>query len=635
MKNSRLRCANPFRLDHASTLLKSLFLILATVALGSGTARANVYATNVRLNGGTTNVSLAPGGSVTIGYLLNEPATLGVSVAIKQGSTTVRTIALPPGGPGTTKGTNTVSWDGRDNVGHMVGGGNYSVNVTAVASGYTNWTQISSDANTNNQIWEPRGVAVNVNPGSPYYGRIYMANADAGPNPTTFPGDQVGILKLQADSSAAEEGIFSGGLDRPSKIEIGADDRVYVNDNYADFQPAILSFDQLISSNSERQVLVAGNYPNFQFYDGPFISGTGTNLQIWMADVGSISQGILRWDITADGTVAALDTGTNVVAAGAGTPLDFQPVDVAVDRSNRIYTAQSAAGSGAPANRVLRFPAFTNVLETNADWVFTTNSDFFTGAYGVAVDPTATYVAVGFGGMNSAIYGIGGDGTDGFVAVFDATTNTVITTLAPTNTPKHQFFDVAWDNAGNLYALDQGDPNSTDEGLLRIYSPPGTNQATTVAIPLIQMSGTTPIQPVLSEPVYQGQFVHFTLYGEPNVTYVILASTNLFNWVPVATNSSVFSNRDIVLPAPPGQTYYRAVVGQYQPAQPVLTSPTIAAGQFQFTLIGEGYLNYVILGSSDMKRWDPIVTNSSPNAVRAISVSAGGSTRFIRARVGP
>ena len=182
--------------------------------------------------------------------------------------------------------------------------------------------------------------------------------------------------------------------------------------------------------------------------------------------------------------------------------------------------------------------------------------------------------------------------------------------------------------------IDQGDPTGSDEGLLRIYSPPGTNQAATVAIPVIQMSGTTPIPPVLSEPVYQGQFVHFTLYGEPNVTYVILASPNLLNWFPVATNTSVFANRDIVLPAPPGHTYYRAVVGQYQPASPVLTSPTMVAGQFQFTLIGEGYLSYVILGSGDLQHWAPVLTNSSPNAVRTISVPATIGSRFIRARVG-
>jgi hypothetical protein len=607
------------------------------LALACTSARANVYATKVRLNGGTTNVALAPGGSVTIGYLLNEPATLGVTVAIKQGASTVRTISLAGGGPGTAPGTNTVSWDGRDNMGHMLGGGTYSVAVTPAASGYTNWTQISSDANTNNQIWEPRGVAVNVNPSSPFYGRIYMANADAGPNSATFPGDRVGVLKLQADSSAAEEGLYSGGFTRPSKMEVGADDRVYVNDNYSDYQPTILSFDQTLSTNSELQVLAAENYPNFQFYDGPFISGTGTNMQIWMADTGSsFSEGILRWDITPDGTVAALDTGTNVVAAGSGTPIDHYPADVAVDRSNRIYTLQYAVPHLVPPiatpNRVFRFPAFTNVVETIADWIFSTNddSDFFAGGYAVAVDPTATYVAASFEGSG----GIGGDGTDGFVGVFDAATGTPITTLAPKNTPKHQFFDVAWDNAGNLYALDQGDPTGSDEGLLRIYSPPGTNQAATVAIPVIQMSGTTPIPPVLSEPVYQGQFVHFTLYGEPNVTYVILASPNLLNWFPVATNTSVFANRDIVLPAPPGHTYYRAVVGQYQPASPVLTSPTMVAGQFQFTLIGEGYLSYVILGSGDLQHWAPVLTNSSPNAVRTISVPATIGSRFIRARVG-
>ena len=42
-------------------------------------AHANVQATNVRLNGATTKVTANTGTSVIISYLLNEPASCGVT----------------------------------------------------------------------------------------------------------------------------------------------------------------------------------------------------------------------------------------------------------------------------------------------------------------------------------------------------------------------------------------------------------------------------------------------------------------------------------------------------------------------------------------------------------------------------
>src|SRR5262245_45204118 len=92
----------------------------------AGSARANVYATNIRLNGGTTNVTIPSGGTVNIGYILNEAATAGVAINIASGATTVRTITLTNGGPGTARGTNRVAWNGTDNLGHPVSGGTYS-----------------------------------------------------------------------------------------------------------------------------------------------------------------------------------------------------------------------------------------------------------------------------------------------------------------------------------------------------------------------------------------------------------------------------------------------------------------------------------------------------------------------------
>src|SRR5690242_13178244 len=122
---------NPSRRVFRGRFLSCLGLTIVSLAASSFHACANVYATNLRLNGATTNAPLHPGGSVLCSYVLNESATLGVTVDIKQGDTTFRSIVLTNGGPGTAVGTNSVSWDGSDSIGHMLPGGTYTVSITA------------------------------------------------------------------------------------------------------------------------------------------------------------------------------------------------------------------------------------------------------------------------------------------------------------------------------------------------------------------------------------------------------------------------------------------------------------------------------------------------------------------------
>ncbi|HSU55900.1 MAG TPA: hypothetical protein VLT36_17725, partial [Candidatus Dormibacteraeota bacterium] len=435
-----------------------LFAILIAAFSSPLAARANVYASNVRVNGGTTNVALAAGGTVTVSYTLNEPATLGVAIDFKIGASTVRSIIVTNGGPGALQGTNSVVWDGKDGGGSPVGGGTYTVNVTPAASGYTNWAQISSDSRTNNQITAPRGVSVNNNINSPFFGRVFVGNANQ-----AGASDKVGILKWNADGSPATEGAFSdGGYDwahgflpdnySPYKIETGPDDRLYVSDFSGN--GLIFSFDQTISSNSLKSVLRADNYPDFQVqFDGFAVSGSAGAIQLWVADERGGGTGIRHWNLTAGGTNAPGDTGTTVIQPADGLPLDGLPADVALDKNNNIYAIQLAytGGGGESTNRLLSFAPYGGFPETNANWSFSTNGDAYTGAYGVAVDPSASYVAVGFAGD----FGVNGDGGNGVLAVFAASNGAPVSFPFATNNIQHQYLDVAWDNAGNLYALVQ------------------------------------------------------------------------------------------------------------------------------------------------------------------------------------
>jgi hypothetical protein len=541
--------------------LSHVFALLTLLALVPTRSHANVYPTNIRLNGGLTNIVVPGGTNIIISYVLNEPATLGVTLNINSGATTVRTFTFASPAAGTLQGSNYVIWDGRNNANNPVAGGVYSVSISAASSGYTNWTQTSSETNNfEYHIWEPRGIAVNRNTNSPYYGRVFVANANEGLDTLNHLGDRVGILKLNADGTYAAEGGYSdGGYNwsqgqpafdgfSPWKLEVGPDDRLYANDFYD--QGLVLSFDQLVSSNSLRAVLRTDNYwtNTLVIFDGPFISGSPGNMQIWMADgndnAGANGAGIRRWNLTPTGTIATNDIGLTIIQPGTPGGLDQVPHDVALDSSNHIYTVQDIENQGDLSWRVLRFPAYTNVAETNAEWRIGSGDDSMAGAAAIAVDPTSTYLAVAFKGFRS-----GFSYENGSTRVFYATNGAPVMTFESGD----DHYDVAWDNVGNLYAADGF------AGRWRAYSPPGPNQATTVAIPTVQI--TVPTPPVLSKPYYSGGQFQFTLTGETNATYVILSSIDLANWFPVQTNTSALAVRQITNSVSGNRTFFRARLG--------------------------------------------------------------------------
>jgi hypothetical protein len=538
-----------------------LFLFSCIVSV-----RANVYATDIQLNGSLNAGVIVPGSSLTVSnltvsYILNDNATGGVSARIYSGTNVVKTFSAEGGIPGTNAGLNSFLWDGTNDNGSNALPGVYTLSITAAADGYDTWTNITDDS-TNFDVFQPSSIAVNRNTNSPYYGRVFIGDS-------SFSGTP-GILKCNADGSPGDEGGFStggyswgGGYYNPSpwKMGVSADDRLYVEDwsGYG----VVMSFDQVLSPNY-LSVLRPDNYPYPGIYlSGPCVLGAGANTQIWMADIDQGGLGILRWNVNPDGTLAPYDTGTVIVSAGSGCALTYAPFDVAVDTNGGIYAIQRVNVYGSPLNqntdastmRVLSFPPFLNgsLPETNALWQVGSGDPTLENAYGVAVDPTATFVAV-------ACLGRGPDPTvltNGGISIFYATNGSLVTNINTglDGNTNQQMTDVAWDNVGNLYAVER------TEGIWRVYSPPGTNQATTVSVPIIQALDVL-LPPTLTNPCCVAGQWGFTLLGQSNVTYVIQQSLDLVNWIPVATNYSPNPNRSITVPFADNQDFYRAVVNQ-------------------------------------------------------------------------
>jgi hypothetical protein len=545
----------------------ALSLALATVA---PSAHANVFASNIKINGGMTNVSVAQGTGVSISYILNEPASAGVTLKILSGGTVVRTVSIAGGNAGATRGTNTVIWDGKDNGNNPVAAGTYSVSVTAASNGFGGWTVTSDDNNEGNYSYFPQGIAVDRNTNSPYYGRVFLGNAwDNSANGTSpYFGDYVGIQKLNADGSYADEGGFStggltwyGGAYAPWKIRVSDDDYVYIED----FSGAgvIYRFDGTISSNSMKSVFAAPSDYSLGQWSGFSLVGKGTNTVLWAADDNSPgSVGISKFFAKAEGTFNAT-AGTNVVAVGGS--LDAAPYDVALDKNDNIYTVQNLVDSGNPAARVLRFPAYdpaTNggAPELTATWTVGAGNDEYAGANGVGVDPTGTYVAVACLGLY-----VGGAGyQNGSTTVLYATDGALVTNIDLnvsmtnqwTSDPTHHM-DTAcdWDNAGNLYYADAW------AGVWRAVSPPGTNQATTFALPVVQVTGGSSGQPV-------------------NITRITVAGgvvTILFTAGPADTAGSFVLLGSSVATGPyapaAGANFTQVGPGQFQATVPVSDSP--------------------------------------------------------------
>ncbi len=182
---------------------------LAFLLLFSPGARAHPYASGITNSSGT------------IRYFLNESAD-SVQVAFDNGITVTNLGAQAAGLQSFALGAHT----------------NYSITVQKTGAGTI--TQISVD-NTNTSFYGPRGVAVNVNPKTRYFGRVYLANANGGILNTSSTNKVTGrgLYVLNPDGSDAlgrgtnalmGSSWGSSTTYAPFKCFVGTDDNVYVGD---------------------------------------------------------------------------------------------------------------------------------------------------------------------------------------------------------------------------------------------------------------------------------------------------------------------------------------------------------------------------------------------------------------------
>ena len=303
--------------------------VACAVMLGVSTsAWAVPYASGIRNTGGTN-----------FEFVLNEPAD---SITITRAGNTPIVIAAPAAGRHTFSAT-----------------GAYSIEVSKNAA--AGWTAISDASNLWTNYQRPTGLAVNRNPASPYFGTIYVGNA----NPVaTLSGRQMGdgIYALTADmkgvdlvtklaltdpndvnQAKAPGWTVSASTNSPYRFDLDAAGNLIVGD-WSDanggikYASADLSTGGLVLAEEDgvRPLLLNSNNQEMHgsIVSRPYTTGSvGNNLTVYAMDedydldgdtiVASVSNSVWKWNV---GNATNYDQPPQIVIAANSPQLDADPV---------------------------------------------------------------------------------------------------------------------------------------------------------------------------------------------------------------------------------------------------------------------------------------------------------------------
>ena len=499
----------------------------------SGPARANVFASDLKFSAPAVNANAASP-SVDLAFRLNEPADTAVTLAIFRADTNAKVREISLGAK--PRGQVTWTWNLKDDGGTLVPKGlEYYFKVTASDDGHTAWDQINSETDQLCKFPLSWSVAVNKNPNSRYFGRVYVANSYSGT--TSIPPEPQrtcdhGLYALNADmSDALGQGdapltgnvAWTGSELAPSTIKIGDDDKVYISSNTDGWSgtwvaPGDLSgnwtalLDPSNVSNyypyvacppaihgSPTAGVVVGKGLNRYLYwvdedlmvPGDDPNGAKSNMSIWRFWVGPIDHTLM----------------TSPEIFWSDFPHDYEKdtgegnfCDLDRDIEGNFYMTQYSWAPGTQPTLLKIAPdgGVTNNYEPlwNSATAWGTNDVFDMNAKGVAVDDARNRI------FTVSTWGYRDWETAGVINVINKTTldiNTIV--RVPLNAPagkKPLPRSISVDAAGNFYVTDK------DNELLSVYSPAdGPNSYTTKSYGhFVAANGdaTKPATPVITAP---------------------------------------------------------------------------------------------------------------------------------------
>lgn len=399
-------------------------------------AQAHPYASGLTNNGGT------------IKFILNENAD-SVKVAFDNGAVTNDLGALGKRVQSFPLGAHT----------------NYSIIVYKLGSAIP--VQLSVDASNTVQFPSPRGVAVNANPKTRTFGRVYADNSTPGNTLAAAKGR--GIYLLNSDlSDALGRGtnaagtVFAADANSPYRIGLGPDDLVYVGD-FSATGATIWAFDPDFNSSTNQVLAILGDAAVSAGYHGrisgaPCVQGslaTG-NLVIYDADgsLGPLYNSIQKYQIGA-GPLPWSSAPAHLGGIGLSTNVNLN-TDLALGADGKLFGNLNRINFAAPNLSVFSSTDGVTILWdslTAAGGTTNNGPDLLQDARSVSVSPDDAYVALIHSDNHISVLRL----TNG---IPDAASLLVITNLSSVTLGR----SIAWDAADNIYAISSG------QGLLRVYS---------------------------------------------------------------------------------------------------------------------------------------------------------------------
>lgn len=289
------------------------------ITLLASTAHAAPYASQVTKSGNT------------VSFILNQAA---------QGLVVLRDGANPVF-PGTTPGL--LSFD-------MTGFTTYSIVVTGnTAKVWTNFIPNGADRS----FYVPRGVAINKNPASTNFGKVYVSEARGGTPAANLRTTTDGIYVLRADGVAVNSTAYTGGVDwtrdgsaekpgvagtAPLRSTVGPDDHLYVVDDpyqtVYEFNADLSVATQLIDASN-----ITGTDSTTQDVHSVWVEGTQAagNRRISLMNgnyYDGVRKGLIAYDLAGNATATSGDTGTQLIGPDYFT---YYGYDVARDSSGFWY----------------------------------------------------------------------------------------------------------------------------------------------------------------------------------------------------------------------------------------------------------------------------------------------------------
>ena len=524
----------------------------------------------------TPYASAVTNDSGTIRFILNEDAG-SVVVLLDSGTVTNDLGAL-------TKGAQSFSLAGATNFQIRVSktSGNGFTHPTGASStlnslSYPRGTilQTSSDADSLLSFNLPRGMTVNRNPKSPYFGRVYVANSSAGTVTSNATARVVGdgIYTLNADLTDAlgmgdtplDGGLASdfsaGGTACPYRLTIGQDDNLYISD-WSDANGTLFVTDPNVSAGSGQNVLPGlkgGAVPvgldrvhgsiNQSVVEGSLADG---NLTVYTIDedlqsdrattVKSELNGLWRYDIGGslppvynnDPNSITMPAKLWSPSGRAGIGYVAQTMDMERGTSGHFYINDNRQNNGSSAGLIVLDPngnLLWNSSSRTRDMTGVTTVDYCYYGYAVSTSVDQKYVVV-------ARY----DSRCILVPMIDNIPylegRLVLLTFSSGNMARAVRFDAA----GNIYMT------TTSLQMMRVFSPGGTTLAVTGG----DTTGTNGTFRLVTAPVFrQSPATQFVDVGRSFqlVSFVEGMGEVAYQWQLHGTNlpgatSCVYTNTD-------------------------------------------------------------------------------------------